>query len=267
VAAYKANELDDLLGTTPVQHRELQNYESSEFLDCFKRITYLEGGMESGFRAVGADSGTVSEVPTQLYHIRKAAGTKKPISHVVVPKAASLNTGDAFVLTTTSTIYTWYGEECSPFEKNKAVEIATALNAARYGHGEFIVDVGDDVPEFWEALGGGSIADVLPAESVTDVKEMPPSMFILQDEDSQLKVISVDVDKKNLDPTGVCMVDVGTDIIVWIGTDATSREQSQAMASVASYLKSQNREKNTRVARILQGQERRARKVWKKAFP
>ena len=50
--AYKTVELDDQLGGKPVQHREVQNHESPEFLGLFPKLKYLDGGMESGFKHV-----------------------------------------------------------------------------------------------------------------------------------------------------------------------------------------------------------------------
>ena len=37
VAAYKTVELDDHLGGGPVQHREVQNHESKEFISLFPK--------------------------------------------------------------------------------------------------------------------------------------------------------------------------------------------------------------------------------------
>lgn len=54
-AAYKTVELDDFLNGAAVQYREVEGYESAEFLKIFEStggIKILEGGMESGFNHV-----------------------------------------------------------------------------------------------------------------------------------------------------------------------------------------------------------------------
>eukprot|EP00978_Attheya_sp_CCMP212_P013092 scaffold32746_cov37-Attheya_sp.AAC.1 len=80
VAAYKANELDDFLGTAPIQHRETQDHESEDFLSLFpKGIRYLDGGIDGGFRNVGADSNdeNYANIPKRLFHCRRT-GRKEP---------------------------------------------------------------------------------------------------------------------------------------------------------------------------------------------
>ena len=55
VAAFKTVELDEMLGGGPVQHREQQGFESEQFMQCFKRVEYLAGGVASGFKHVQRD--------------------------------------------------------------------------------------------------------------------------------------------------------------------------------------------------------------------
>lgn len=255
-----------MLGDLPVQHRETEGYESEEFLNCFPTgIRLLKGGIASGFRDVDVDEGNI-EIPTRLFHVRKNGN--KVRSYLVPVALTSLNQGDAFILDAGDKIYTWYGTSCNPFEKNKAVETAHNMVENRVGHSTLVSDVSDDDEAFWELLGGkGNIPE---ASSYTD-NDMPvqhePKMFIVTDENlGKIKVQHVEPVKRNLISDDVCLIDIGNEVLVWIGKRSSTREQQQSMSLVQTHLKVFGREKNTQVVRIMEGQESRCR-GWSKAFP
>ena len=125
-AAYKTVELDDLLGDEPVQYREVQGCETKKFLDLFPKVTILEGGVDSGFRAVKA-----KEYKPRLLHV---TGYKKHVQVYQVPlKATSLNNSDSFVLDAGLKIFQFNGTKSSAWEKRKANAIVDELQASRHG--------------------------------------------------------------------------------------------------------------------------------------
>lgn len=195
-----------------------------------------------------------------------ARSSAKARSYLVPLSCNSLNEGDAFILDAGATVYTWYGSECSPFGKSKAVEVAAGMVDSGRGQATLVEDVGDD-DAFWEALGGkGDIASAdAVADSAAPEEHHAPIMFMLEDDDSQLRVTQVEPSKENLDPSAVCMIDLGNECILWIGGSASKREQSQAMSMLGTYLKNFGRQSNTRVSRVMEGQESRC-SSWTKAF-
>ena len=106
-AAYKTVELDDKLGGDPVQHREVEQNESDLFLKYFpKGITYLEGGVESGFKsAADRDLGFT----TTMYQV-KGRATNILLSETPLSRSA-MNSGDVFILDTEEVIYQWNGNQ------------------------------------------------------------------------------------------------------------------------------------------------------------
>eukprot|EP00560_Eucampia_antarctica_P008519 CAMPEP_0197823420 /NCGR_PEP_ID=MMETSP1437-20131217/750_1 /TAXON_ID=49252 ORGANISM="Eucampia antarctica, Strain CCMP1452" /NCGR_SAMPLE_ID=MMETSP1437 /ASSEMBLY_ACC=CAM_ASM_001096 /LENGTH=389 /DNA_ID=CAMNT_0043422579 /DNA_START=46 /DNA_END=1215 /DNA_ORIENTATION=+ len=259
VAAYKANELDDLLDDAPVQHRETEGYESPEFLACFpKGIRYLNGGIDSGFRSVEDAENATEKIGARLFHLRKRDGEKTVHMHQVKVALSSLNQGDTFVLDDADTIYTWFGTDCSPFEKSKAAQIAHGLSLEGHGHSTLKADVQDDDEDFWTILGGkGKIKE---ADEVQD-RDLPAEeevkMYSLSDVNSFLEFVEVEMTKSSLDTNGVFIIDAGRTVFIWIGKKSSPREQQQAMEGSQEGLNAMGRGKNTSVVRVLEGREKK----------
>lgn len=257
MVSYKANELDKLLGDAPVQHREIEGNESPEFSSMFNgNIKILDGGIDSGFRHVEADSGAM-EIPKRLYQIHRA---KQVTRSFQVPLAcSSLNDGDAFLLDSGSTIYTWFGTQSSPFEKERTAQMAHNMAENRHGRCKVEVDVDDDNEEFWALLGGkGEIQAPSPTETEEPV-EHETKMYVLSDAGGSIKITEVPADRNYLVSGDVCLIDGGDRVYVWIGTDSSAREHQVSMLVVEKHLKAMGRTKTTTVTRVLEGQESRCR--------
>ncbi|NWZ46017.1 ADSV protein, partial [Haliaeetus albicilla] len=91
-AAIFAVQMDDYLGGKPVQSREIQGNESTEFVGYFKGgIKYKAGGVASGFNHV-----VTNDLSAQrLLHIKG----RRVVRATEVPLAwASFNKGDCFII-------------------------------------------------------------------------------------------------------------------------------------------------------------------------
>lgn len=259
VAAYKANELDDLLGSTPVQHREIEGHESDDFVKCFpKGITYLEGGVDSGFRKVSELDG--ADQIKRLYKFHKGPKDHAACCSEVPLKCSSLNDGHAFLLDSANKIYTWFGSSVSPFEKSKSASVAHNLRQNRLKDCECILDVGDDDVDFWALLGGKG--KIKPADDEKS-KAISKKMYSLSDQSGSVQVKEVSLSKSNLDKNNVYLVDMGKNVYIWVGKGSSRMEQQQAMVVVNRYLRAMDRSKSTRVSRVVEGQERRCRQFLK----
>ena len=240
VAAYKTVELDDLMDQAPVQHREVMGHESIAFTKIFKQLNYMQGGVESGFTHV--EAGTYV---SKLFRVRKMKHTVKVAE--VPCKCASLNAGDCFILDTGKTLYPWFGESASAFEKAKCGTSAHNMANLRNGKSSVKVDIDAD---FWAALGGeGPIAP----ETDAPVESEEPGegiLFKLSDASGELQCTEVgrgDVKKSMLSSDDVFLLDAGREVFTWIGSKASDAERRNAMSTAIAYLTSANKPISTAI--------------------
>lgn len=96
-----------------MQHRETQGHESGSFKALFKDgVTYREGGIAGGFRSTSKKD----DFDKRLLHVKG----RRSISVTQVPcEAASVNSGDCFILDDFENIYQWNGPKASRLERQK----------------------------------------------------------------------------------------------------------------------------------------------------
>jgi gelsolin len=252
-AAYKTVELDTLLGDVPVQHREVEGFESEKFLSYFPAgIRLLAGGVDSGFNIV-----TPETYQPRLLHVR--GNSFKSVTCNQVPLArSSLNSGDVFILDLGMKIFQFNGSKSSGAERNKAAQIARAIDDERKGLPTIeVLDEPDNCPEFWNVLGGkGPIAaDYTP---VNVLQHHAPILLRLSDASGRLTFTEVGrgrINRNALSSDDAFILDTGSEIFAWIGKRASPNERKLAMQYAQNYLSSKNLPLQTPLCRILEGGE------------
>jgi hypothetical protein len=249
--------LDDLLGGKPVQHREVQEHESALFMSYFPSgLRYLEGGIATAFNHVDPTA-----YRPRLLHLK---GKRTVRVNQCELKTSSLNEGDVFILDCGLTLFQWNGRGANKWEKFKGLEMITAIKDKERGGKAKTVFLESGVANtddslFWSTLGGKTgIQDEKAGGSDDDVKEFVNELFRISDASGALEVTSVakgKLDKSLLDPNDVFLLDVGSQIFVWIGKGATKDERNKGMSHGAQYLASSGRPAFTPLTRIIESGE------------
>ncbi|EDV22114.1 uncharacterized protein TRIADDRAFT_29447 [Trichoplax adhaerens] len=257
VAAYKTVELDELLGGSPVQYREVQNHESRKFLSYFKQgVRYIEGGIESGFNKV--ERGAYEK---KLFHVK---GKRLVRIYSVEVNVTSLNDGDCFILDDGKKIYCWCGKDSRKAERIKAMEVARSIrDDERGGKAKiYIIDDGvDHDSKFFEALGGFNRNQVLSAESVDDdiSSNRDVCLYRISDASGDLEMTQVDerpLKYEHLDHNDSFILDIGgNEIFFWVGSKCTAAEKAKAMNQATTFIEKFSYPKWTRVTRVIDGGE------------
>jgi len=254
-AAYKTVELDDHLGGAPIQHREVQGYESTLFLGYFKNeIKLLEGGIESGFKHVKP-----TEYKPRLLHIK---GRKKIRVTQVDLTFKSLNSGDVFILDRGLHVFQWNGSKSGVGEKQKGSQLAQAIAGERNGLAKVhVLEEGDKEKDFWTVLGEGPIktAEQGGDDNETDKGVDAKALFRLSDATGSITFTEISkgnaVKRSQLDSSDVFILDTGSEVYAWIGKGASVQEKQKALSFAQDYLTKYNRPPFLPIARVLEGGE------------
>jgi gelsolin len=260
-AAYKTVELDDHLHGAPVQHREVQGYETPLFLSYFpKGVRILDGGIESGFHHVGPEN-----YRPRLLQFKG----KKHVRVTEVPFTyKSLNSGDVFIIDAGVKIIQWNGGKSSGSERVRAAQITESLVEERQGHAKHsVVSEGEkDESDFLGLLpdkgpiasaeAGGS--DVEADHGAEGIKKL----FRLHEDGGKFTFKQVSeglkIHKADLDPSDVFILDTGYEVIAWIGAKSSAGEKKEALGHAQNYVDHSGKPPHTPVSRILEGHENEA---------
>ena len=248
-AAYKIVELDDLFDRQIVLFRDVQGSECQLFLSYFNHIKILDGGVESGFKHV-----PVEEYKPRLFHVK---GKKNFRVRQVPLNYSSLNSNDVFILDNGLFIYVWKGANSNSFEKFKAASVAEEIRADRKSLPKVFTleeSTSNNVHEFWNVLGGKG--DISSDSNIKDSDIVgQKSMFRLSDSSGKLEFTEVPYALSSLAAEDIFIIDNGSEVIGWIGDQASQVEKADTLKFAEQYLKDYSKDLKTPITMVKKGRE------------
>ncbi|XP_069087021.1 advillin [Pleurodeles waltl] len=262
-AAIYTTQLDDYLGGSPIQHREVQGYESESFKGYFKQgIIYKKGGVASGMK----------HVETNIYNVKRllhVKGKRSVSAKEVDLNWKSFNVGDVFLLDLGNVIIQWNGPESNTTEKMKAMLLAKDIrDRERGGRAEIAVVEGEKeqaYPELMKVLMSvlGERTQKLnpptPDEVADQQQKANVMLYHVCDAGGQMQVTEVATrplvqDMLNHDDCYI-LDQGGTKIYVWKGKGATKTEKQTAMSKALEFINMKSYPRSTNVETVNDGAE------------
>ncbi|XP_012690286.2 macrophage-capping protein-like isoform X2 [Clupea harengus] len=256
--AMLAIQLDHFLGGHPVQHRQVQGYETPEFMSLFPAgLSYKEGGVESGFRRAQMGSGPV-------HHLYQVKGKRNVRAKEVELSWKSFNKGDCFVLDLGETIVSWSGSKSNMFERQKVREFAALIRDTERHSKAQIIDAaeGEEPLEMIEALGLiPRLMDSTPEDDTqTDILNFA-TLYKVSDATGSMSLTMLS-DKSPfcqefLERDDCFILDNGNNgkIYIWKGHGANSEERMMSLKIADQFIQRMNYPLKTQVEILPQGRE------------
>ncbi|KAJ4482368.1 fragmin60 [Lentinula aciculospora] len=249
-AAYKTVELDDHLHGNPVQYREVQGYESNQFLSHFPHgFVCLKGGISTGFHHIT----DIPPVDThKLYRISITPNPQPSKSHAQlsaireVPFAgSSLIEGDVFVLDKGTKVWQLNTKESAGKEKFRAAEFVRSLSEGRRGCEVAVFDEGGHGTGIFFAEFGEDTTIHHEPEARTANDSLPtPNLYRLSDSSGTptFSAIEPPISFSALSSSDAFLLDntfpnaSSAAMYVWLGAQSSLTERRLAMQYAQRYL-------------------------------
>jgi gelsolin len=228
-AAYKTVELDNYHQDIPVQHREIQDYESEKFKSYFQHLTYLEGGCDTGFRNVGLDN----YQPKLLWISTGKTKNKTEVRELACVKG-SLNDEDSFILDKGAEILLYHGPKANLHEKNQSNQYSRELENSRKGKAKVVV-----VDELASLIPDGE----MKVKQIAQYTKADDKIYKLSDASGKMEltlVDSVDLTRSILTSDDIFYIDNGAELKIWCGKNASVDERRESMITATKYLNTTN---------------------------
>ncbi|KAK1173971.1 villin-1 [Acipenser oxyrinchus oxyrinchus] len=254
-AAILVTQLDNYLGGSPIQYREVQDCESVKFKSYFKNgIVYKKGGLASGFK----------QVETNMYNIKRllhVKGRKNFSATEVDVSWNSFNVGDIFLLDMGKVIVQWNGPESNHPERLKGMMLSQDIrDRERGGRAQIGVVDGDNEaasPELMKIMTAvlgqrtGSLKPATPDNRPDLYQKSNVRLYHVSDSSGNLVVQEIatqPLTQDLLNSDDCYIVDQGgVKIFVWKGKNATTQERQAALGRAEGFIKAKNYPSTTNV--------------------
>ncbi|XP_053119800.1 villin-like protein isoform X2 [Hemicordylus capensis] len=260
-AAFYVTQLDDLLGGSPVQHREVQGHESAAFKSYFKKgIIYKKGGVASGFK----------HVETNMYNIKRLLHVKGK-KHVTATEVDlswdKFNKGDVFLLDLGKVLIQWNGPSCNVAEKSRGMVLARSIrDGERGGRAQIgIIDSEKDCPDLMQimkaALGErrGELKEAVPDEKADELQKANVRLYHVYENGKDLVVQEIatrPLTQDLLQREDCHILDQGGfKIYVWRGKDSSKEEKKAAFSRAVGFIQAKGYPPTTNVEVVNDGAE------------
>ncbi|KJA21239.1 hypothetical protein HYPSUDRAFT_141011 [Hypholoma sublateritium FD-334 SS-4] len=243
-AAYKAVEFDDFLHGKPVQTREVQGYESDQFISYFAHFVCLQGGVSTGFHHIS------DPLPLNIRKLYRFNFSRNPGgggSHLVVREvpatAESLVEGNVYVLDKGAEIFQLNTKASTGQERFHAAEFVQRLINERQNQSSLTVfdEGGSGVHKFFSEFGENvSLGKV--DTSTRHTSDSRPVLCRISDATGMLTFAPVELIsfKESFRSDDAFLLDASTSprpaIFVWIGSQASLSERRLSLQYAQKYL-------------------------------